>query len=145
SQISTGSQQAIWWHNEDAFHPYRGDYVGLMCLRNPDNIPTTMACVDMLELHPDMVGILFEPRFVIRPDESHAQKNAAGRKACLGGCDTPLISAYRNIERMQKNPKKQAILFGDPQSPYLCLDPYFMDPSEDDEAQFALNALIRAI
>ena len=145
SQISTGSQQTIWWHNEDAFHPYRGDYVGLMCLRNPDNIPTTMACIDMLELHPDIVKILFEYRFVIRPDESHNQKNGSDASACPGRCDTSLKSAYQNIERMQNNPKKQPVLFGDPQSPYLRLDPYFMDPLEDDEAQFALNALIREI
>jgi Fe(II)/alpha-ketoglutarate-dependent arginine beta-hydroxylase len=141
-QISTGSQQTIWWHNEDAFHPYRGDYVALMCLRNPDHIPTTFASVDMLELDPEVKEILFEPRYIIKPDESHAEKN----NGCKGGeaCATAKF-AYRHIEMMRKNPQKQPVLLGHPQSPYLRLDPYFMSPPDDDASMHALNTLIREI
>jgi hypothetical protein len=44
-QLGTGSAQTLWWHSEDAFHEYRGDYVGMVCLRNPDNVPTTIASI----------------------------------------------------------------------------------------------------
>lgn len=139
SQISSGSLQPIWWHNEDAFHPYRGDYVGLMCLRNPDRVPTTHASIDMLELDPRMVKILFEPHFVIRPDDSHHTRH--GMNDPNGSAE----SVYRQMDEMQQHPLKTAVLFGDPSAPYLRLDPYYMDPPESDEAQSALNHLIYAI
>ena len=147
-QISTGSNQAIWWHNEDAFHPFRGDYVALMCLRNSDRIPTTLASADQIKLSRREIDILFEPRFIIYPDQSHAEKN--GFAAVLpsdngNGMGTLLKAAYERVREMHSNPLKLAVLYGDPRSPYLRLDPYFMRLSEDDEAQVALNALIRAV
>ena len=150
-QISTGSNQVISWHNEDAFHPFRGDYVALMCLRNFDRIPTTLASVDQIKLNPREINILFEPRFVIYPDESHAEKNNsvtvsyAGNGNGNGNGAGHLKAARERIREMHSSPSKLAVLYGDPHSPYLRLDPYFMRPSEDDEAQFALNALIRAV
>jgi hypothetical protein len=45
-QLGTGSLQTLWWHNEDAFHDYRADYIGMACLRNPDNVATTIASID---------------------------------------------------------------------------------------------------
>jgi Fe(II)/alpha-ketoglutarate-dependent arginine beta-hydroxylase len=138
AQISTGSEQTIWWHNEDAFHPYRGDFIGLMCLRNPDFVPTTFASVDMIELDMNVKEILFEPRYIFKPDESHAKKNG-------GGASLNSKFAYRHIEEMLKNPKKQPVLLGHPESPYLRLDPYFMLPPDDDTSTKALNTLIREI
>src|SRR6266542_4411973 len=44
-QLGTGSIQALWWHNEDAFNEYRGDYIGMICLRNPDNVATTIGSI----------------------------------------------------------------------------------------------------
>jgi Fe(II)/alpha-ketoglutarate-dependent arginine beta-hydroxylase len=150
-QISTGSNQVISWHNEDAFHPFRGDYVALMCLRNFDRIPTTLASADQIKLSQREINILFERRFVIYPDESHAEKNNSVAVAYSGngnghgnGTD-PLKAARERIREMHDRPSKLAVLYGDPNSPYLRLDPYFMRPLEDDEAQFALNALIRAV
>lgn len=152
AQISTGSNQVIWWHNEDAFHPFRGDYVGLMCLRNSDRIPTTLASTDQLKLRKRDIDILFEPRFVIYPDESHAKKNrsaAASRSGSVtdNGDDTDVLvkAAYERISEMHSNPSKLAVLYGDRDCPYMRLDPYFMRPLEDDEAQSALNALIHAL
>lgn len=138
AQISTGSQQTILWHNEDAFHPYRGDFIGLMCLRNPDFIATTFASVDMIDLDMNVKEILFEPRYIFRPDESHAKKNS-------GGANLNTKFAYRHIEEMLKNPKKQPVLLGHPESPYLRLDPYFMLPPDEDTSTKALNTLIREI
>src|SRR5436853_1339215 len=74
-QLGTGSEQLLWWHNEDAFHPCRGDYLGLMCMRNPYNVATTFACIDMIEVRPEVAQVLFRPCFTIHPDESHMEKN----------------------------------------------------------------------
>src|ERR1043165_4863364 len=144
-QISTGSQQTIWWHNEDAFHPYRGDYVALMCLHNPENFPPTRASIHDVKLSPHHAKILFEPRFVIRPDESHAEKNRSDMHQPLGDGDALLEDAYRHIRRMRQEPQKLSVLYGDPRCPYIRIDPYFMDPPADDEAQSALNALIHSV
>jgi Fe(II)/alpha-ketoglutarate-dependent arginine beta-hydroxylase len=140
-QIGTGSKQTIWWHNEDAFHPYRGDYVGLMCLRNPDRVPTTYASVDMLELDAELTRALFEPRYTIRPDESHAAKNGGHH----GAAEDTLRAAYRQIEEMLNDPRPQPALLGHPRSPYLRLDPYFMPPPADEDSRRALDALVRQI
>jgi Taurine catabolism dioxygenase TauD, TfdA family. len=147
-QLGTGSEQTLWWHTEDAFHPYRADYIGFFCLRNPDNVATTIGTVDVEKLDPAQVDILFQPRFTIRPDESHQEKNESDiRKAKRPGHDQDSIgAAYDKIKKMNTNPEKVSVLFGSPDSPYLRLDPYFMDPLDDDpEAQRALNALTELI
>lgn len=116
--IGSGSEQELVWHTEDARYSYRGDYIGLMCLRNPDAVPTTFASMDELQLDPDRVKVLFEPRFVFRPDPSHPTDS----------------------ER-----EKAPVLFGDPRSPYLRFDPYCMDRPETEEARSAMDYLIRAV
>lgn len=141
-QLGTGSEQVLCWHTEDAFHPLRGDYLGMACLRNPDGVPTTFASLDGIELDPRHWQLLFEPHFTIRPDESHLRKNRLAERA-ESDADP---SSYERIEQMQSAPPKIAVLYGDPKAPYLRLDPYFMDPVRDHpEAQAALDALIAAI
>jgi len=141
SQLGTGSLQKLWWHNEDAFHPHRGDYLGLMCLRNPDGVSTTIGSIGQVELEREHVSRLFEPQFSIRPDESHSEKNNSN----AGGGNVLISSAYDRINGMNKQPESQSILFGDPRSPYVRIDPYYMEPPKDDAALSALNELIRAI
>ena len=114
-QLGTGSEQLLWWHNEDAFHPYRGDYLGMMCLRNPDQVATTIACVDQMNLTAEQAALLFEPRYVIRPDESHQEKNSC----CLVG-ESPISKqdvsfAYERVQQMNALPQKLSVLFGDPE------------------------------
>ncbi|MCB1054539.1 MAG: TauD/TfdA family dioxygenase [Acidobacteria bacterium] len=137
-QLGSGSEQLLWWHTEDAFHPLRGDYIGMFCLRNPDRVPTTFANLKGLgELSADQRRLLMEPHFTIRPDNSHQQKvlSDIGAQAAQG-------ASYDAIERMNERPDKIAVLFGDPAEPYARLDPYFMDPVEDPPgAQQALDAL----
>lgn len=142
SQMSTGSEQTIWWHTEDAFHPYTSDYVGLMCMRNPEKIATTFACIDAVRLDPSVVKVLFEDRFVIRPVESHQEYvnlEAASDKETEH-------SRYERINQMNEHPERISILYGDPEFPYLRIDPYFMDiPMDDKEGQQALEALVKAV
>ncbi|MEJ7873071.1 MAG: guanitoxin biosynthesis L-enduracididine beta-hydroxylase GntD [Rubrobacteraceae bacterium] len=116
--MGSGSELDLVWHTEDARYPYRGDYIGLMCLRNPDAVPTTFASINEVLLDPDQIEILFEPRFVFRPDPSHPTDS----------------------ER-----EKASVLFGDPESPYVRFDPYSMDRPETEEARSAMDYLIRAI
>jgi len=141
-QLGSGSEELLTWHTEDAFHPYRGDYLGMMCIRNPDGVPTTVCTIDELELAPEHLEVLFQPRFVIRPDESHLIKNR-GRE---DNVEDVLEESYGKIEQMNTEPDRIPVLFGDPGSPYMRLDPYFMDHLDDDpEAQAALDALIEQI
>ncbi len=145
-QLGSSSEELLTWHIEDAFHPYRCDYLGMMSVRNPVDVATTVACVDSLELDEKQVEILFQPRFTIRPDESHLEKNKSALKKLEGMPDDMLSSAYQRINEMNHNPEKLAVLFGNPETPYLRLDPYFMDPLEQDqEAQKALDALVKLI
>jgi Fe(II)/alpha-ketoglutarate-dependent arginine beta-hydroxylase len=144
-QLGTGSEQLLWWHTEDAFHPLSADYIGFLCLRNLDNVTTTFGTLDVEELDPAHVDILYQPRFVIRPDESHQEKNESDlRKSKLP--QASINTTYEKINKMNTNPEKVPVLFGSSSAPYMRLDPYFMDALKDDpEAQEALDALIAVI
>jgi Fe(II)/alpha-ketoglutarate-dependent arginine beta-hydroxylase len=142
-QLGSSSQELLTWHVEDAFHPYRCDYLGMMCLRNNQRIATNVASIDAISLSPAEVEILFQPRFNIQPDESHLRKNKSNQ---LNGGDDDVEKAYDNIERMRTDPEKLAVLFGDRQSPYIRLDPYFMQRLDnDEEGQAALDSLIEKL
>ena len=118
AMLGSGSSKELVWHTEDARYSYRGDYIGLMCLRNPDAVPTTFASIDEVRLDPDRARALYEPDFVFRPDPSHPTDN---------------------------EPERAAVLFGDPDSPYLRFDPYSMDNPETEETRLAMDYLTQAI
>ena len=140
-QLGSGSEQLLWWHVEDAFHPCRGDYLGMLCLRNPDRVATTFACLENIQLGQQLRAKLFEPHYTIRPDESHLKKN----KSEVREIDRLLEASYREIERMNTRPDPIPIFQGDSESPYFRLDPYFMDRAQDPEAQEAFEGLCAAI
>jgi Fe(II)/alpha-ketoglutarate-dependent arginine beta-hydroxylase len=140
-QLGSGSEELLWWHTEDAFHPFRGDYLGMLCLRNPDAVPTTFASIDGISLESGHRQLLFEPHYTIRPDESHLPKNISD----AARIDGELAGSYGRIEEMRSAPDKIAVLHGDAQAPYVRIDPYFMDPVSEPEARAALAALIAAI
>jgi Fe(II)/alpha-ketoglutarate-dependent arginine beta-hydroxylase len=140
-QLGSGSAEELTWHTEDAFHPFRGDYIAMMCLRNADRVPTTFAPIDASGLPPECVSLLFEPHYTIRPDESHLLKN---RVDPVDG-QVPVGAAHGRIEEMDSRPEKIALFMGSPESPYCRIDPYFMDPPELPAAREALDMLIRHI
>lgn len=145
SQLGTGSKTLLWWHTEDAFHPLRGDYLVLMCLRNPDNVPTTFACVDKTNLTDHHLNILFQPRFYIRPDESHSETNRSVQHRASPSDDL-LDTSYAKLAQMVKAPEALPVLFGDHDLPYVRIDPYFMTTIVGDrEAEAALEALVKEI
>jgi Fe(II)/alpha-ketoglutarate-dependent arginine beta-hydroxylase len=145
-QLGSSSEELLTWHNEDAFHPYRCDYLGMMCLRNPDEVATMVACLDSIDLSGIKVEKLFEACFTIRPDESHLEKNKSDIQQLPDEMAEMLESAYRRVEGMNRVPEKIPVLFGHPTSPYVRIDPYFMDNLKDDPAsQSELTKLIDCI
>ena len=145
-QLGTGSEQTLWWHTEDAFHPHRADYLGLMCLRNPDKVATTIGAPDLSCLSPQQLEVLFEPRYLIKPDESHSENNESDQRKQnrQNGGDEILNAAYEQIRKLNCAPPSVPMLFGSRQTPYIRLDPYFTTPL-DDEAGAALNALAQSV
>jgi Fe(II)/alpha-ketoglutarate-dependent arginine beta-hydroxylase len=121
-QLSTGSLVELDWHTEEAFHPYRADYLALMCLRNHDNVPTVVASVCDIQLDAAVKEVLFEERYVFETD-----KNFSGTAS--------------------GEPKKEAVLFGDFSAPYIRIDPSFMKvaSSDDTRARNALDIIAEAI
>lgn len=145
SQLGTGSKNLLWWHTEDAFHPLRGDYLVLMCLRNPDKIPTTFACVDKTHLDQKYLDVLFQPRFFIRPDDSHSAENRELRHPDAKPDDL-LDTSYAKLDQMTDDPEAMAALYGDLDIPYIRIDPYFMSSlCGDKQAQAALAVLVKAM
>lgn len=133
-QSGHGSVNALEWHTEDAFHAYRCDHLGLLALRNPERVATFVASVNALELEPKHRRILFEPRFVIRPDNEHLHQ--VEREGL------PSDGSYSPVHDWG-DPPPVAVLFGDSRKPYLRIDPIFMAAVHGDgEAQGALDAAI---
>ena len=50
-QISTSSKVTLGLHTETAFHPYKPDYILLLCLRGDPNAATTYAKIDDILTH----------------------------------------------------------------------------------------------
>jgi L-asparagine oxygenase len=125
------------WHTEDGFHPNRCDYLLLLGVRNHDAVPTTIAAVDDVPLSPRHREVLWQKRFLIRPDNEHLNRAAALVKG---------TGHVHTIQQMQDSPEPSAVLFGHPDAPYLRIDPAFMTARPGDpEAAAALSALITAL
>ncbi|MEU9952441.1 guanitoxin biosynthesis L-enduracididine beta-hydroxylase GntD [Streptomyces sp. NPDC047939] len=143
SQLGSSSTVNLEWHNEDAFHPLRADWIMLFCLRNPDRVPTTFAPAQDLRLDAETRRILFEERFIILPDESHT---AAFNETTTGlETDAWAEKAFRQIAEMNSSPRPTAILSGSQDAPFIRIDPAFMERSlSDPAAEKALETVIAA-
>ena len=82
AQTSTSSKVDLMFHTEAAFHPHRPRYLLLFCLRGDPQAKTTVASIHaaLPFLDPDVVDVLFEPRFRCAVDESylHGRQNVLG-------------------------------------------------------------------
>jgi L-asparagine oxygenase len=111
----SGSGSLLDLHTEDAFHPHRCDYLGLLCLRNIYGTSTSYAELTPAAISPDLLDILFQPRFTIKADPTHAEA---------------------------RDPKPAALLWGARTRPYLRIDYGFTEPLPGDAvAKLALGAL----
>jgi Fe(II)/alpha-ketoglutarate-dependent arginine beta-hydroxylase len=140
SQLGWGSAVENIFHVEDAFSPYSPDYLGLICLRNPDATGTSISTVADLDLTQLDLDTLFGENFYVRPDDAHlvtvsqeVGDNAVRREA-----------QSNRAEEIDK-PSKTAILFGDRKSPYIRLDPPYMDAHGCDKAQKAQEQIQHAL
>lgn len=120
-QLSTASQTPLEWHVEEAFHPFRPDYLCLMCLRNNDEVATTFCSVSNVTIPDHFKDILFEPHFIIGTDNNFQSEK---------------------LETLRPVP----VLFGAYDSPYICIDPAFMGTLPgNEEASEALSYIINTI
>jgi Fe(II)/alpha-ketoglutarate-dependent arginine beta-hydroxylase len=143
-QLGSSSTELLTWHTEDAFHPCRGDYLVLLCLRNTQRASTTVGTFAAQRLSEAERAQLHAAQFTIRPDESHLPKN----RPLAPGEPIPedVDAGYARIEAMNEQPDAIPVLFGPPEAPYLRLDPYFMnDLDAETPAAAALRSLIAAI
>jgi hypothetical protein len=122
TQLGSSSSGELMWHNEDAYHPLRPDWICLLCLRNPDATATSFARITDIPLDEPTRSLLTQPRFHIEPDSSNA--------ASATGAVTPPVP----------------VLTGDPRRPFVRLDPAFMVRSPRDAAAGdALESVIKAV
>lgn len=124
-EIGSNSLQHLSWHTEDAFHPCRGDYVALLCLKNPDLVETVACDAADLDWSAVDVEALFEPEFTQLPDNSHQPQNAA-QSTGDPAVDRLRARSFAIIQAWNDDPVKRPVLSGDPRSPYMALDPYHM-------------------
>ena len=134
-QSGHGSSSSLAWHTEDGFHPYRCDYLGLMALRNPGRVPTTVASIDAVHLSAENKRILAQPRFFVHPDNEHLKWDSTSQN----GSSEPLPGDWYE-------PRPTSVLFGDLSQPYLRIDPIFMSAAEGDhEGERALADIIEQL
>ncbi|MFJ4677255.1 guanitoxin biosynthesis L-enduracididine beta-hydroxylase GntD [Kitasatospora sp. NPDC088783] len=142
-QLGSSSTVNLEWHNEDAFHPLRADWIMLLGLRNHDRVPTTFAPVQDVKLDEATRERLFAEDFVILPDESHtASFNSATTGVTPGSKQD---AAFRAIAEMNENPPHTAVLSGDPDAPNVRIDPAFMPRELQGDAAEALDEIIDQI
>ncbi|MFF9481902.1 TauD/TfdA family dioxygenase [Streptomyces sp. NPDC014733] len=119
SQSNAGSAAELELHVENAFHPFRPDFVGLLCLRS-DTVTragTRVACVrQALPLIDEAdTKVLLQSRFVTAPPPS-----------------------FRSGEGAWAHP----VLDGSPDDPNICVD-FHATTALDDEAAQVLERLRR--
>ena len=137
-QTGSSSKEELFFHTEDAFHPYHGDYLGMMCLRNNQQAATSIASNQVLsQLTTEQIRILFEPRFVIRPDASQFEKHNVPKAADISERKFAEFLKYSEakIHEMNTHPQPTAILFGDHNDPYICVDCSVYMDALDAEAE----------
>lgn len=105
SLISASSALELAWHTEDAFSPYRADWVGLFALRNTASVPTTVAHVDVRRLPEQTRQVLAQPRFIALPDSAHEFAEGAFVPEPVpvleGAADQPVLRIDRDFFRAQ--------------------------------------------
>ncbi|GGZ26553.1 L-asparagine oxygenase [Streptomyces inusitatus] len=143
-QIGWGSAETLTWHTEDAFHPLRTDYLGLMCLRNPDGVETTACDIADVQIDDATREILSQERFRILPDDAHRihaepPRGESARAARLRE------HSRRRVASALESPDPVAVLFGDREDPYLRIDPHYMRGVQGGAEQRALDTIGAAI
>lgn len=147
-QIGWSSEETLTWHTEDAFHPLRTDYLGLMCLRNTDEVETTYADVSDVRIDENIRAILSQERFYILPDDSHRTANRPAAEEMVNQAEKVACLRQRSfaqVERALNDPEPIAVLFGASDEPYLRIDPHYMEGVQGEDERKALHAFGAAL
>jgi L-asparagine oxygenase len=113
---ATSSTQELTWHTEEAGFRFRPDHLAFVCLRNPQEIPTTVGFVGDLVLDPAVERVLRQPLFGM-----------------------PQLGTEGRIDYAP-------VLYGPTDRPYLSADSVYMSPAPGaDAAADALAVLGTAI
>lgn len=136
SLTSASSELNLALHTEDVHHPCRGDYVALLCLRNPDSTGTTFVHVDSLDVPAETRAVLSDDRFKFFADDSHENTEL-----------DPEEEAGRLENRMSMD---GSVLFGPSDFPYLRIDLDFAaardgDPAAEAAMRVAFDSLRRSV
>jgi len=72
TQISSSSKSNLELHTETAFHPFKPDYIFLLCLRGDENAATTYSVADdfLSDLDEQTLQSLQEPNYLTSVDDS---------------------------------------------------------------------------
>lgn len=68
---SSGSKFNFGFHTEDAFHEFKGDYLGLVCIRNIECAVTSFVSMNEIKVSPLLKAALFRPDYVIGNNPIH--------------------------------------------------------------------------
>lgn len=107
---SSGSNQDFGFHVEDAFHPSRAEFLGLVCMRNEEQAPTTVSCIDGIQLTNQEKDILFQDRFFISHNPIHEAVDVIEEDAqaiFFGSRDNPYIRINAASLKLDKNNQEE--------------------------------------
>ncbi len=108
--VSSGYRNLFDLHTEDAFHPNSGEYLGLLCIRNPTKTPTTVSWVNEGDLTEDVLSILFEARFIIGENLAHSVSEKTEYSSILfGNKDSPYLKINLNKIKAKDNKAEEAL------------------------------------
>lgn len=122
-QSGTSSASVLGWHTDEAYHPMRADYLVLMCIRNPDGVPTTVSVPDLDGLSPGARELLLSTPFRIAAESAHTAEQGAG------------VGSWSDVR----------LLFGHPDDPYIIFDAGYTDLTGADSRARAAFEELRAL
>jgi len=137
-QLGGSSSTTLVWHNEEAFHVLRCDFLSIFCYRNEERAETILSYIGDLHIPDDKWAVLAAPRFVILPDKSHLPDQNISEHWRLDD------HAFEHIRRMHADPQPVPALSGAREQPFIQVDEAFMQALPGDhEAAEALDWLLR--
>jgi Fe(II)/alpha-ketoglutarate-dependent arginine beta-hydroxylase len=130
-QMGSNSTDALTLHSEDAFHPFRAEWIALLCLRNPGRVATLVGAIDSVELADDEWAALREPAFPLLADLSHHPSQAPQARA-KNSLETPVAeSTFLPTLAWDERRGVESLRY----------DPYYTGPARSARHAAALKAL----
>lgn len=120
-------------HTEEAFHPFRPDYFGLMCLRNEAAVSTTFVQIADLHLTDDEQSVLRREIFSLDPDAAYRPIDIRDQRAEAFG------ESSRTARSQEYFDEFVALVYGHPDEPYFRYDEAYMQSPRDREADEVLT------